>query len=164
MAARPVAAAVLLLSLQLAWWSSSSYLGVPVLADAAVLGRKAAGLLLAMRDGDGDGDDNEPAAESSVNAAGGPGRYAVIFDAGSTGTRMHVFRFDNHMDLVGIGHGIEFFAKVYIYIYIQPHPHRIHSIWRQTRFPTCYGLYNVVVGVVWWRMHAGEAWAELIRW
>jgi apyrase len=114
MAARPVAAAVLLLSLQLAWWSSS-YPGVQVLADAAVLGRKAAGLLLAMGDGDGHGDDdNKPAAESSVNAAGGPGRYAVIFDAGSTGTRMHVFRFDNHMDLVGIGHGIEFFAKVYI--------------------------------------------------
>jgi apyrase len=172
MAARPVAATVLLLSLQLAWWSSS-YPGVQVLADAAVLGRKAGGLLLAMRDGnddDNDNDNDKPVinAESSVNAAAaGPGRYAVIFDAGSTGTRMHVFRFDNHMDLVGIGHGIEFFAKVYIDIdrYIQPHPiHRIHSIWRQTRFPTCYGLYNVVVGVVWWRMHAGEAWAELIRW
>ncbi|AQK38866.1 Putative apyrase family protein [Zea mays] len=117
MAARPVAATVLLLSLQLAWWSSS-YPGVQVLADAAVLGRKAGGLLLAMRDGnddDNDNDNDKPVinAESSVNAAAaGPGRYAVIFDAGSTGTRMHVFRFDNHMDLVGIGHGIEFFAKV----------------------------------------------------
>ncbi|XP_020401655.1 probable apyrase 3 isoform X2 [Zea mays] len=116
MAARPVAATVLLLSLQLAWWSSS-YPGVQVLADAAVLGRKAGGLLLAMRDGnddDNDNDNDKPVinAESSVNAAAaGPGRYAVIFDAGSTGTRMHVFRFDNHMDLVGIGHGIEFFAK-----------------------------------------------------
>ena len=85
MAAPPVVAmAVLLLLLQLA----SLYPSV-VLADA-VLGRKAG--LVVM-------DDDEPAAENRLAPAGPPpGRYAVIFDAGSTGTRMHVFRFDNKMD------------------------------------------------------------------
>ncbi|KAK3118280.1 hypothetical protein QOZ80_9BG0696630 [Eleusine coracana subsp. coracana] len=82
--ARAVGIAVLFL-LHLA----SSYPN-PVLATA-VLGRKA-GII------------DEPAA--------GSGRYAVIFDAGSTGSRLHVFRFDRNMDLVGIGDRIELFAKV----------------------------------------------------
>ncbi|KAL6906024.1 hypothetical protein ACP4OV_003625 [Aristida adscensionis] len=66
-----ITAALLLLQLV----ASSSFPGV-VLADA-VLGRKA-----------GAGAIEEPVE----NAAAGAGRYAVIFDAGSTGSRVHIFR------------------------------------------------------------------------
>ncbi|TKV99989.1 hypothetical protein SEVIR_8G080200v4 [Setaria viridis] len=90
--ARVFGTAVLLLLLQL----SSSY-PIVVLADSPVLGRKA-GVAA-----------DKPAAEK---APAGPGRYAVIFDAGSTGSRLHVFRFDRQMDLLGIGDDIQVFAKV----------------------------------------------------
>lgn len=96
MAARVAGMAMLHLLLQL----SSSYTSiVHATDDPAVLGRKA-------------GVTNKPEAEK--NGPAGPGRYAVIFDAGSTGSRLHVFRFDRQMDLVGIGNDIEVFAKVRI--------------------------------------------------
>ncbi|TKV99988.1 hypothetical protein SEVIR_8G080100v4 [Setaria viridis] len=87
-------AAVLILVVQLA----SSYPILVHAADAAgVLGRKA-GVI-----------DGKAATE---NTPAGMGRYAVIFDAGSTGSRVYVFRFDRQMDLARIGDDIEFFAKV----------------------------------------------------
>ena len=90
-----MAAVVLILLLQLV----SSYPSA-VRAEASVLGRKAGAV------------DGDPRSPPAAGLERWPGRYAVIFDAGSTGSRVHIFKFNRIMDLVPVHGEIEVFANV----------------------------------------------------
>lgn len=43
--------------------------------------------------------------------------YTIIYDAGSIGSWVHVFRFDENRDMVNIGDGIELYVAKLTQIY-----------------------------------------------
>lgn len=60
----------------------------------------------------GDGGASTPIAVEETAAGGTSERFAVIIDAGSTGSRVHVYRFNGKLELLEVNGDLELFIAV----------------------------------------------------